>query len=317
MKPQPADIHPELRALARRIPRFSFNARTLWFLRLLLGLRPPSKAPAGLVIENIFIPTPDKQAKIRLRLYRPKSSAAPVPALLWMHGGGYILGNPEVDELACVQYARELGIVVASVDYRYAPEHPFPAPLDDCYTGLKWVAAQAGTLGVDARRIAIGGESGGGGLAAALAQLAHDRNEIKVIFQTLIYPMLDDRTTTRPEVASRDFLVWNQDSNRYGWESYLQQKIGLAEAPAYAVPSRRADLAGLPPAWIGVGALDLFHDEDVAYAHRLTACGVACELCVVPGAFHGFDTVALQSQVAQTFRQSQLAALKRALSPDS
>jgi acetyl esterase/lipase len=177
---------------------------------------------------------------------------------------------------------------------------------------LKWVAAHAEQLGIDSKRIAIGGASAGGGLAASLVQLAHDRLEIEPIFQLLVYPMLDDRAVLRTDLDDGDSIIWDQKSNRFGWESYLGKACGAEDAPAYAVPARRADLSGLPPAWIGVGSLDIFHAEDVAYAQRLQACGVACELIVVPGAFHGFDVFNPKIPIVQDFRRSQICALKKA-----
>jgi len=199
------------------------------------------------------------------------------------------------------------------VDYRLGPKHPFPAGLDDCYSTLKWVNAHAEELNIDPNRIAVGGNSAGSGLAAALAQLAHDRKEIEIAFQLLIYPMLDDRTVLRTEIDDRNNITWNHESNRFGWESYLGQPCGTDNVPAYSVPARRADLTGLPPAWIGVGALDIFHDEDVAYAKRLKECGIECELKVIPGAFHGFDVFDPQLPIVQDFRRSQIAALKKYL----
>jgi acetyl esterase/lipase len=225
------------------------------------------------------------------------------------------MGNPEQDDECCAQYGREMGITVVSVDYRYAPKYPFPIGLEDSYAALTWVAAQAHSLGIDAQRIAIGGASAGGGLAAALAQLAHDRQAIQPVFQLLVYPMLDDRTVLRPDLAGKSYLAWDQQSNRFGWESYLGRPCGGEDLPEYAVPARRADLSGLPPAWLGVGTQDLFHDEDVAYAQRLRACAVPCEIEIVPGAFHGFDVFDPKIPLVQAFRRSQIAALRKYLFP--
>jgi acetyl esterase/lipase len=308
-------IHPQLQPAAKKYPKFPFNQRTLWLFKLLTALMPAPKTPVDLHIENVFIPGPDERSKIRLRIYQPVSAPAPRPALLWLHGGGYVIGKPEIDESCCTLYAREAGITVVSVDYRLAPKHPSPAALDDSYAALKWVADQARQLGVDKQRIAVGGESAGGGLAAALAQLAHDRREIQPVFQLLVYPMLDDRTALRAEIDDSQNVTWSLQSNRFGWEAYLGQECGGPEAPAYAVPARREDLSGLPPAWIGVGDLDLFHDEDVAYAQRLRDSGVACEQQVVPGAFHGFDVLAPQAPLVRDFRQTQVRALRRVLFP--
>jgi acetyl esterase/lipase len=232
-----------------------------------------------------------------------------------LHGGGYIIGKPEITEASCIEYVRELGVVVVSVDYRLAPDYPFPTSLEDAYTALKWVVAHAQELAIDAARIGIGGESAGAGLAAALIQMAHDRGEIKPVFQTLVYPMLDDKTTARQDLDDKGHFAWNQASNRYGWKSYLGKQSGADDLPAYAVPACREDLTGLPAAWIGVGSLDLFHDEDVAYAQKLRDCGVQCELIIVPGAFHGFDLMAPGAQVVKDFKKSQIVAMRRHLFP--
>jgi acetyl esterase/lipase len=198
-----------------------------------------------------------------------------------------------------------VGITVAAVDYRLAPEHPYPAGLEDCYSALTWLA---GLPAVDPARLAIGGASAGGGLAAALALLAHDRGEVTPTLQLLAYPMLDDRSGAAPKTLN--YRMWGPKSNRFGWAAYL----GNAD-PQIAVPARRDDLSGLPPAWIGVGTQDLFHDEDLAYAERLTAAGVPCHLEVVPGAFHGFDQVVPKAAVSQSFFASQCASLRAALAP--
>ena len=303
-------VHPELQI---KLPRVAFTARNLRLMRLLIRAQRPARLPDDVRVENIVIPGAAEQARLRLRVYRPRSLTAPAPVLMWLHGGGFIMGRPEIDDALCGEYAHTLGLVVVSVDYRYAPEHPFPAALNDGYAAWQWLAAQAAHLNIDVQRMAIGGQSAGGGLAAALVQLTHDRAEIKPAFQLLIYPMLDDRTVERTDIDAAGHFMWNQASNRLGWESYLRQTCGAPTAPAYAVPARRADLSGLPPAWIGVGTLDLFHDEDVAYARRLTEAGVACEVLVVPGAYHGFDVVAPRTTVVGDFRRAQLAALKHYL----
>ncbi len=308
-------VHPELQEIIKIMPQRTYSAQNLWFWRLRRLISWGSAKPGDIHIENMAAPDPEHGRWVRVRVYRPIASVAPLPGLIWLHGGGFILGKPALDDALCAEYVRALGIVIVSVDYRYAPQHPFPAALDDSYAAAQWVYAQARELGIDARRIALGGASAGGGLAAALAQYLLDRKAAQPVFQLLVYPMLDDRTSARRDGGDIETLAWTQGSNRFGWESYLGQPCGAASAPPYSVPARRADLSGLPPAWIGVGTLDLFHAEDVAYAQRLQDCGVACELCVVPGAFHGFDTVGPQPPVVQAFRNSQLAALRRALFP--
>lgn len=310
---QYSKIHPELQQVAKKSPKFIFNHKNFWLINLLMALAPTPKTPEDIRIENIFISGQDERTKIRLRIYQPKSAATSTPVLVWLHGGGYIMGNPEMDDRSCAEYVRELGITVVSVDYRCAPKHPFPAGLDDSYAALKWVASHAQDLNIDTKRIALGGASAGGGLAAALGQLAYDRQEVEVVFQLLVYPMLDDRTVLRADIDDSNNITWNQKSNRYGWESYLGKPCGADDVPAYSVPARRADLSGLPKAWIGVGTLDVFHDEDVAYAQRLKACGSECEIDIVPGAFHGFDVFDPQVPIVQGFRRSQIAALKKYL----
>ena len=279
-----------------------------------MSLMPAPKPPEDVLVENIFITGQDERTKIRLRIYKPESIAAPAPALLWLHGGGYIMGQPEMDDHVCIQYVREAGITVVSVDYRYAPKYPFPAGLEDGYSALKWMESHSQQLGIDAKRIAIGGESAGGGLAAALVQLAHDRQQIRPAFQLLVYPMLDDRTVLRADIDDSNSPTWSQKSNRFGWESYLGKKCGFEDVPEYSVPARREDLSELPPAWIGVGTLDIFHDEDAAYAQRLKECGIECELYLVSGAFHGFDVFDHRIPIVQDFRKSQISALKKYLS---
>lgn len=238
-----------------------------------------------------------------VRVQRPGSASGPGPALLWIHGGGYVIGNAAQDDGLCQRFSRELGITVGSVDYRLAPEHPYPAALEDCYAALLRLAELPE---VDATRIAIGGASAGGGLAAALALLARDRGEVRPVLQVLSYPMLDDRSAALP--ANRDYRLWSPSANAFGWASYL----GDAD-PAVAVPARRDDLAGLAPAWLGVGSLDLFHDEDVAYARRLQEAGVPCALEVVDGAFHGFDLLTPKTGVSQAYFASQCERLRAAL----
>jgi acetyl esterase/lipase len=314
MKDKLSKIHPELQRAARRFPALTVSKKNLWLARLSLRLMRTPKTPEVLV-EDVHIPGQGDRTRIRLRVYRPKSVAPPTPVLVWLHGGGYVAGRPEINDASSAQYVRELGITVVSVDYRCAPEHPFPAALEDSYSALKWLDSHSQELGIDAKRIAIGGESAGGGLAASLVQLAQDRQEIKPVFQLLVYPMLDDRTVLRTDLDDSSSVTWNQKSNRFGWESYLGKKCGAGDVPQYAVPARRGDLSGLPQAWIGVGTVDLFHDEAMAYAQRLKGCGVECETYVVPGAFHGFDEFAPRVPVARDFRKSQISALKRSLFP--
>lgn len=295
----PSRFHPDLRRAARLLPKQVITPVTLPMVRMVTR-RMWQRVPRD--VETLTLP-----AGVDVWLYRPPGATGKGPALLWIHGGGFLIGHPGQDDQLCRRFARRLGVTVASVDYRLAPEHAYPRPVEDCYSALTWLAALPS---VDPDRIAIGGASAGGGLAASLALLARDRGDLAPAAQLLVYPMLDDRTVNRRELDNPGHRLWNQSSNKFGWAAYL----GDAD-PAVAVPARREDLAGLPPAWVGVGDLDLFHDEDLAYAERLRAAGVPCDVEVVEGAFHGFDGIVPKASVSQQFFDSQCAMLQRALAP--
>lgn len=297
------DVHPDLRRIAPFMPRTLAGPIRSGIMRGLGGLSRPRPA-SGVTVTELSEPT-------RLRVYRPEGCPTPTAGLVWIHGGGMVIGTARIDEANLTAIAKELGIVVVSVDYRLAPRHRYPAALEDCYAGLQWLHDQPD---VATSRIAVGGASAGGGLAASLAQLAHDRGTLPVAFQLLIYPMLDDRSATATGIDGKHHRLWTQKSNRYGWRSYLGQEPGTDLVAAPAVPARRQDLSGLPPAWIGVGSHDLFHDEDVEYAARLEAAGVPVTLDVVPGAFHAFDLVAAKTDVAKGFRSRFVAALRDGIS---
>jgi acetyl esterase/lipase len=309
-------LHPELRPTWKFFPRFNFNRWNLWLIRWLSRFALKQIIPDSIQVEQVDIPSLDPETKIRLRIYKPRLMVTPAPVLVWIHGGGLISGNVEMDDAWLSDLVQKLGIVAVSVDYRLAPEHPFPIPLNDCYTALNWVHRNGQPFGMDPNRIAVGGGSAGGGLAACLVQLAHDRGEIQPIFQLLVYPMLDDHSAIRIDVPNRELMTWTQASNRFGWESYLRQPCGLDSVPPYSVGARREDFQGFPPAWIGVGSLDLFYEEDEAYAHKLIACGIECKWVVIPGAFHGFDVMNADLPVVQDFRSSQIEALKKYLFPE-
>lgn len=306
-----AQLHPELRSPLLRVRTPAF---TPMFVRLLRSLDVNFPTPADVHVESRCVPGPPGAPDVPVFVYRPHTLPKPAAALLFIHGGGYIIGAASMFHAACARYARELGIVVVSVDYRLAPDTPFPGPLEDCYAALRWIQEQADALDIDPARIAVAGESAGGGLAAALAQLAHDRGEVAPVFQVLFYPMLDDRTTLKTEHAGRGEFVWTPASNLLGWSAYLGHRPTLDDAPVYAAPARRQNLAGLPPAWIGVGTLDLFYPENTEYARRLTETGVPCELYAVEGAYHAFEAFHPHAPIAQAFLAQSLAALRQALS---
>ena len=226
--------------------------------------------------------------EVPVRVHRPKGVLDSLPCLFSMHGGGYVIGAHSMDDPMFDDLCPKLGLVGVSVDYRLAPDTPYPGPLEDCYRGLKWTHDHADALGVDSARIGVCGISAGGGLAAALALLARDRGEVPLAFQLLDCPMLDDRQITSS--SQQDGLpVWSRESNAYGWRSYLGDLYGTADVPPTAAPARASDLSGLPPTFVSVGSVDGFLDEDAEYALRLNRVGVPAELHVYPGACHGYQ----------------------------
>lgn len=235
------------------------------------------------------------------------------PAILHTHGGGYITGGAAASIGTLQPTAAALDCVIVTVEYRLAPETIFTGSIEDNYTALKWLYDNAAELGVDRSRIAVMGESAGGGHAALLAIKTRDRGEVPLVFQVLIYPMLDDRTgSVVTPAAPIGSILWTPEKNRFGWRSFLGQAPGTSSVPTDAVPARQASLKGLPPAFIGVGSVDLFVNEDVEYARRLIDEGIAAELLVVPGAFHGFDGIAAETPVAKWFTAAKLQALRQA-----
>lgn len=263
---------------------------------------------AGVVREEIMVPGEGQD--VRCLLYKPNNKSAGKPGYLHIHGGGYIMGSPEGSDIGNVAICAKLGVVVLAVGYRLAPEHPIPAPLDDCYAGLKWLHEQADALGVDRQRIGIGGESAGGGLAAALAIRARDAGEYAICHQHLTYPMLDNQTGD--EAHSADPLVgefvWTRARNQYGWRSYL----GDAPAVAPQVPARVSDYSALPHTWMFTVSMDLFRDENLDYARRLMEAGVEVDLELFSGACHGFQMVP-GTQLGARYVAAHMAGLARGL----
>lgn len=247
-------------------------------------------------------------APVALRWYERKGGARG-PAALYLHGGGMILGSVDTYDAVVRRYVAQSGVPMLSVDYRLAPEHPHPRPVEDCYAGLTYLADHAASLGVDARRIAVLGESAGGGLAAAITMLARDRGGPAPARQLLIYAMLDDRNTD-PDPRLAPFAAWTYDDNLTGWRGLLGARLGTADVPPAAAPARAVDLSGLPPAYVEVGQLDIFCNEDIAYALALSRAGVPVELHVHPGAPHGFELVAPTSDVARRSARDRERALR-------
>ncbi|WP_100522899.1 alpha/beta hydrolase [Mycobacteroides abscessus] len=266
----------------------------------------------GVMFSDLSVSGGTVGAGLPLRIYRPELSSAPA-AIYAVHGGGFIAGDLELEHAQNIELAREVGVVVISVEYRLAPEVPFPGPLDDVYAGLVWLAENAGELGVDRRRIAIHGVSAGGGLCAALALLARDRGGPDIAFQFLAVPALDDRIGTPSMTEYVDTPMWDRPNAIASWEHYLGVGArGTDEVSIYAAPARATDLAGLPPAYISVMHFDPLRDEGIAYAQALLAAGNTVELHLFPGTFHGSALIA-RAKVSRRELTERIAVLRQAL----
>jgi acetyl esterase/lipase len=307
-------VDPELAQVLAQLPSFELNAETLPAVRA-LGLAMGTTVATEVECVERRVPGPPGRPSVRVLIYTPPTDVRPLPAVLHIHGGGYVMGAPEMSDARNRVLAREVGCVIVSVDYRLAPETPFPGAVEDCYAALLWLHGQADDLGVDPMRIAISGESAGGGLAAGLALLARDRGQVPLCFQQLIFPMLDDRTGSHsePHPFAGEF-VWTPASNSYGWRSLLNGPPGGHGVSPYAAAARAENLAGLAPTFIAVGALDLFVEEDMEYARRLIRAGVPTELHVYPGAFHGY-LLAPHARVTRQAEHDAATALHVALAP--
>ena len=269
--------------------------------------------PSVKVTEHIA-PGIDGGPDVRVIVYRPDGLPQGAPVVLQIHGGGFLFGTAELGDPRNRAMALSTGCAVASVDYRLAPETPFPGGLDDCYAALVWLHEHAEALNLDPQRIAIRGESAGGNIAAALAIQARDRGGPPIIFQLLIYPMLDDRTVTgEPHPFAGEF-IWDAPSNHFGWASWLGMQPGSQDVPPLAAPARVENLAGLPATFMATAALDMFAEEDLEYARRLMRAGVPTEIYVAPGAFHGFEAMAPDAAVSKRFIAQADDALTRAFS---
>jgi acetyl esterase/lipase len=258
------------------------------------------------------IPGPAGNPKLRVFVIGD-SPGASKPAILHIHGGGYVAGTAATEHRLLQEMVTNLDCVVVTVDYRLAPETKFPGSLEDNYAALHWMNTNAKELGIDIHRIAVKGESAGGGHAATLAIAARDRGEFSICHQVLIYPMLDDRTgSTTPVPPYIGHFIWTVDNNRFGWTSLLGVPAGSKDVPVNSVPARVANLEGLPPAFIGVGSIDLFASEDLEYSRRLLEAGVPAEFVLVPGGFHGFDLISSNALLSVQFKNAWMQALRRA-----
>jgi len=269
---------------------------------------------SGVKMQNRDIPGPEGEPDIAVRIYSPEGLDKVAPCILHIHGGGFVIGTLDSELGACLALCRNLGVVVVSVDYRLAPETPYPGGLEDCYATLEWVSANSAGLNVDPARIAVFGQSAGGGLSAATALLARDRNGPAICFQYLGIPELDDRLQTSSMQRFVDTPMWNRPNAQLSWDFYLgeQYSRGADNVPHYAAPARAVDLAGLPPAYVSTMEFDPLRDEGVEYGLKLMQAGVATELHSFPGTFHG-SSLFSSTKISKRESSEMFAVLRRAL----
>ena len=267
--------------------------------------------PEGVVHEDLMIPGPEAAPEVRVRVYRPEGSSGSLPGTLYIHGGGFCVGTIEMEHQGAAGAAKQAEAVVVSVDYRLAPEHPFPAGIEDCYAALSWMTGNAGELGIDVDRVAVMGGSAGGGLAAGIALLARDRGGPKLCFQVLNIPELDDRLETASMKQFSDTPMWNRPNAIMSWRHYLGEALG-GDVSDYAAPARAEDLTGLPPAYVSTMEYDPLRDEGIHYALRMLEQGVQVELHQFPGTFHGSSMFA-NAEVSRRSSDEMMQALRRGL----
>ncbi len=307
-------VDPELDPLLSAFPVRAWSLETLPTIRADLSAavaaQLAARAPDGDVVRtDLHVPGPPGAPPVAIAIYAPVGAGRGLPVYFDIHGGGFIAGSVDMKDGQYRRLVGAAGCVFISVDYRLAPETRFPGQIEDCFAALRWVAANAEARGWDGERIVLGGDSAGGGLAAALALLVRDTSDIRISHIFLNAPMLDDRPTSRPGDFTGEF-VWREDDNRFGWQCLLGENYG-GSTSCYAAPARAETLEGFPPTFLAVGALDLFLEQDLEFAKRLAVAGVPLEVHVYPGAFHGFH-VSPDAEVARRYFADQIQAIRKA-----
>ena len=256
----------------------------------------------------------DSDVSIRVKVYAPKAQQQPLPVVLYIHGGGTFFGTVEGNDATCASYVKHVPCVVVSVDYRLAPEHPYPAALEDCYLALQWIVSERETLNIDIDRLAVVGGSTGGGLTAALTLLARDRKGPNIKFQMPLFPMIDDTCATPSSQEVLDSKVWSSELNQFAWSMYLKNIKG--DVPKYAAPIRETDFSQLPATYTSVGTLDPYRDETINYVQALAQAGVPVEFHLYPGCYHEFESIAPDAPISKQSKAAALQALKQALTDE-
>ena len=301
-------VNPELLPMLELFPDLNISPETLPAMRS-MQMAPPFVFDESVLVVEKMINGPDNN-QIRLRIYRPKANEAILPVLLWIHGGGYIMGSIDGNDELCQKFVLSANCVVVSVDYRLAPENPYPVPLEDCYAALKWIADNAGTLHVDSNRIGVAGASAGGGLTAAVTLLARDLKYPSLCFQMPLYPMIDDRNNSPSANEIKEGFVWNQKTNEAGWKMYLGELYGTDKVPGYAAAARAEDYSGLPYTYTCVGQLDPFRDETLTYVTKLAQAGVDVEFHMYPGCYHGYEVFTPDAEISKLTINEYVNAVK-------
>ena len=311
-------VNKELLPMLEAFPEVQFRPEAMPKIREILAqaAREAKALSPGVVEESVsltdeIIEGPDA-SPLKLRIYREKSLCETAPALLWIHGGGYIIGSIDDDDDLCVRIAKTASCVVVSVDYRLAPENPYPAPIEDCYAALRWMADHVKELNVDCNRIGVAGLSAGGGLTAALTLLARDRKYPNICFQMPLYPMIDDRNNSPSTNEVKEGFVWNQKTNEMAWKMYLGEIHGTDQVPAYAAAARAEDYSGLPYTYTCIGQLDPFRDETLTYVTKLAQAGVDVEFHLYPGCYHSYEGIAPEAKISVRTVNEYINAVKEA-----
>jgi acetyl esterase len=308
-------IDPELTAIVDLLPAMDLSdpvAARAWFEEMLAGIRLEIPGLDTLDIEDRLVPGWEGDPDVGVRIYRPQRRPVPGPGVVMIHGGGFIIGSVEAEHGGAAAAAISTGAVVVSVEYRLAPEHPYPAAVHDCYSALRFLAEQANELGVDPARIAILGASAGGGRGAPTALLARDLGGPALCFQMLHIPELDDRLETPSMRAFVDTPMWNRPKAEQSWRAYLGPNADRDDVSPYAAPARATDLSGLPTTYISTAENDPLRDEGILYALRLLQAGVSVELHSFAGTFHGSALVA-SAAISRRAHTESVIALRRGL----
>lgn len=306
-------VHPELTTFLSAMQELNLTRENIAESRSVMN---EALGSEEVKMENVttterYITSPNGAPDVRIRIYEPTEKYGTLPAILYIHGGGFIIGSIEMFDASCQMLVSQLDCVVVSVGYRLAPEHPYPAGVEDCYTALEWMAANADELGIDVTRLAVHGTSAGGGLTAAVSLMARDRKGPKIAFQMPLYPMIDNRCILPSIDEISDARVWNGPQNHLAWEMYLGANYA-EDAPIYAAPLHAEDYSNLPPTYTFIGDLDPFRDETIEYIARLTKAGVPTEFHLYPGCFHGFEHMVPQAEISQRAIDNYMYAFKKA-----